>query len=95
MHGFSDFFGGMLRPLLLAAALLVGLGLLSDQPGSGVRGSEGFTCRGWTNDADLNRLLCQIHPARLWNTPIANFLPVSEDQVSADTPAVADPEGDG
>ena len=66
---------GLGRPLALGLMLLIGLGLLNVKPEAGRTGTDGFTCHGFTDDAALNRRLCQYHPARIWNMPITELLP--------------------
>jgi hypothetical protein len=75
MNMISDVFGGLLKPLVLGVVLLVGLGLVSADPAAGRTGADGFSCKGFFNDADWNRALCRFHPARIWNTPIADLVP--------------------
>lgn len=75
MQGFLDLLVGLARPILLAGVILVCLGLLSDHSGTGTTAATGFECRGFTNDPEINRLLCRYHPARLWNTPVTDLMP--------------------
>ncbi|MBM7067923.1 hypothetical protein [Actibacterium sp. 188UL27-1] len=74
MTFFSNLFYGFGRPVVLALALIIGLGMISDDSQSGLRGADGFACRGMTNNPDINRALCRLNPARIWNTPIAELI---------------------
>ncbi len=67
-----DSLGGFLRPLAIAVLVLVGLGFISNPPGDGGPGSS---CRQLTDNIELNRALCRMNPARLWNTPVADLIP--------------------
>ncbi len=67
--------GGYGRPLFLGAAILVVLGMLGDETGKGTVGTDGFECHGFTTDAELNRLMCRYHPARIWNMPLGEIFP--------------------
>ena len=75
MTFFSNLFYGFGRPVVLAVALIIGLGLMSDDSSTGARGATGFACRGLTSDPDINRALCRLNPARIWNTPISELIP--------------------
>lgn len=66
--------GGLGRPLVLGVVILIVFGLLSSDPTSGNAG-DGFSCWRITSDPELNRLLCQYSPARIWNMPLADLLP--------------------
>ena len=59
----------------MISIITIGFGFLNAQPGTGVTGADGFACRGFTNDAELNRMLCRYHPVRLWNMPVTEALP--------------------
>ncbi len=66
-----DSLGGFLRPLAIAVLVLIGLGFISNAPD----GAGGTTCRQFTNNIELNRALCRMNPARIWNTPVADLIP--------------------
>lgn len=72
-----DVIRGYSRPILLAFILVVGLSLMSDNSSNGVQRSGGFGCSAVTDKSDLNSLLCQLNPKRIWNTPILDLLPES------------------
>lgn len=74
MSFLSNLFYGLGRPLIIGVILIVGLGLMSGDSTSGTRGADGFLCRGWTDIPDVNRAICRLNPARIWNTPIADLL---------------------
>lgn len=63
------------RPLDLGVALIIGLGFMTTDTSSGVRGGDGFGCRGFTGNADLNRTIRRLNAARFWNTPVADLAP--------------------
>ncbi|MDV7144708.1 hypothetical protein R3X27_18665 [Tropicimonas sp. TH_r6] len=67
--------GGYGRPLFLGIAILVILGMLGDETGKGTVGSNGFECRGFTTNAELNRVMCRYHPAKIWNMPLGDIFP--------------------
>jgi hypothetical protein len=71
----SNVFYGFGRPLVLGVALPVGFGFMTTDTSSGVRGGDGFSCRGITSNADFNRMVCRLNPARYWNTPVADLIP--------------------
>lgn len=75
MGTLTDFFGGLLKPLLVALLLLVALGLFSQRPGEARTVSAGIECRSWTDSVELNGLLCRYHPARLWSMPVSDLIP--------------------
>lgn len=75
MKGLSYLFSGLSRPLVVVAILLVGAGVLSVDPSAGRASASGFACKGFTNNAELNRAMCRFHPARIWNTPVADLVP--------------------
>ncbi len=75
MGAIANAIGNLGKPLILGILLLVGLGLLSEDPRAGHLGASGFDCRGFTNDPDLNRAICRYSPARLWNMPITELVP--------------------
>lgn len=68
-----DSLGGFLRPLAIAVLILIALGFMTEKPGA--TGTDGFACAGLTDNADLNRALCRMNPARLWNMPVADIVP--------------------
>ncbi|WP_213545851.1 hypothetical protein [Vannielia litorea] len=35
----------------------------------------GSTCRQLTDNIELNRALCRMNPARIWNMPVADLIP--------------------
>ncbi|WP_074254291.1 hypothetical protein [Vannielia litorea] len=51
--------------------VLIGLGFISNTPD----GAGGTTCHQLTDNIELNRALCRMNPARLWNTPVADLIP--------------------
>ncbi|NDR57757.1 hypothetical protein [Aliiruegeria sabulilitoris] len=75
MGALAQTLGGLGRPLVLGLVILLGLGLVSDNSGKGTTASGGLSCKGWTNDPELNRLICRYHPARIWNMPVSEMLP--------------------
>ena len=75
MGTLTDFFGGLLKPLLVALMVLVVLGLFSQRPGEARSVSVGVECRAWTASPELNRLACRYHPARLWSMPVTDLVP--------------------
>jgi hypothetical protein len=75
MGALTDLFGGLLKPLLVALMVLIALGLFSQRPGEARSVSVGIECRSWTASAELNRLMCRYHPARLWSMPVADLIP--------------------
>lgn len=75
MGALAQTLGGLGRPLVLCVLVLLGLGLLDHDPGTGGEAAGGFSCKHWTSDPKLNRFLCQYHPARIWNMPVTDLLP--------------------
>lgn len=79
MGALGDLIGGLLKPLLVALLVIVALGLVSNGPGSagsaGTGAGGAFSCPNWFDDPALNRTICKYHPARVWNTPVADLLP--------------------
>lgn len=75
MGALSDVFGGLLKPLLVALMVLIALGLVSQRPGEARTVSAGIDCRAWTDNVELNGLLCRYHPARLWSMPVTDLVP--------------------
>jgi len=67
-----DSLGGFLRPLAIAVLVIIGLGFISGPTDVGAAGSS---CRQITNNVEINRALCRMNPARLWNTPVADLIP--------------------
>ncbi|MFY0636182.1 MAG: hypothetical protein JXQ91_20395 [Vannielia sp.] len=51
--------------------MIIGLGFVSNGPD----GSGANSCRQLTDNIELNRALCRMNPARLWNTPVADLIP--------------------
>jgi len=74
MWGLADLLGGLAKPMVMAAVLLVGLGFLSVDTAAGKAGTGGFTCKGFTSSAEMNRMICRYHPARIWNMPVTQVL---------------------
>lgn len=74
MWGLADLVGGLAKPFVMAAVLLVGLGFLTVDPSAGKAGSGGFTCKGFTSNPEVNRTICRYHPARIWNMPVLQVL---------------------
>ncbi|PRY21750.1 hypothetical protein CLV78_10819 [Aliiruegeria haliotis] len=72
MGALANVVGGLWKPLALGLLVLVALGLMSDDSGFA---AGKFNCSGFTNDPDLNRIICQYHPVRIWNTPVTELLP--------------------
>lgn len=66
-----DTLGALLRPLAIGLLLLVGLALMSGD-GSAF-GTGGTRCSSLTTDARLNRTLCKLNPARIWNTKLSDL----------------------
>lgn len=83
MTALYDVARGVLRPLFFALLLIMGLGLMADDPSRGVTGVNGFACKGITSSAELNRALCRIHPKRIWNMPVTDVIPYLRGEVTS------------
>ena len=73
MRTVIDLFGGLFKPMVVALVVLIGLGLVSADPSKGRTGATGFDCRGFTDNAELNRTICRFHPARIWNMSVTDI----------------------
>ena len=75
MGALIDIVAYLAKPIFLGLVVLILLGLWNAGGGPRVGGGIGFECRGFTNDPDWNRVLCQYHPARLLDMPVSDLLP--------------------
>ncbi len=74
MGALLNMIGGMGRPIALGLVILVGLGLANSGTSGAAKGG-GFSCHNATSDPGLNRMLCNLSPERILNTPITELLP--------------------
>ena len=75
MRAITDLLANFAKPFLVAVVILIGFGLIGADPATGRTGSEGFDCKGFTNNPEWNRTLCRYHPRRIWTTSVGELVP--------------------
>ncbi|SFD06329.1 hypothetical protein [Tropicimonas isoalkanivorans] len=75
MSAIASYVGNVAKPLALGLLILTAMGFLTTEPKSGLQTAGRFDCRAFFDDPALNRALCQLNPARYWNTPIGDLVP--------------------
>lgn len=72
MKSIGEILGSPLKPMLLLLLVLIAVAMLSGDPSSG-QAAGGIACTGLTDNAQFNRMLCQLNPARLLDMPVTEL----------------------